>query len=320
MRIKGVPLPSGMGLSEFLKKSKEGAQDAMYGSLANPHATDIAGRSFVLDKLNNFMNLENFPGNQLTSTDVIQALNAADYGNSIGRILQNANPNNTGDDLLMNINALEDASYELGLPMKQVAENPSSLTNSQLLTLLSNTQPQLYSALTESTSEPDSIIDNWDLNNARDTIGRGYDPDLILETADSLTEDGWGPDNQDILRALENTSLVADNDFNQNKLFPSDFSPYVVNKNDIINHDTGEITSMRDENYFSPDNLESPAVLSAEFFNSLSDEDLLKQAILNDSYQIGDSDYTIGNLKANGMSDEQLLEFLRNLTNKGYKI
>lgn len=315
MRIKGVPLPSGMGLSEFLKKSKEGAQDALYGSLSNPHATDIAGRSFILDKLNNFMNLENIPGNQLTSTDVIQALNAADYGNPIGKVLQNVNPNDTNDDLVMNINALEDASYELGLPMKQMVENPSSLTDSQLLTLLSNTQPQLYSALTEDISEPGSMFDGASptdsmfgyMDNARDVVGRGYDPDLILETADSLAEDGWGPNNQDILRALENTSLLADNDFNQNKLFPSDFSPYIAYGNDIINHDTGEVVAM-------------PGRLSSGYDDTLPNAIKSAAAILANNRQIGDSDYTIDDLRANGMSDEQLLEFLRNLSNKGYKI
>ena len=185
----------------------------------------------------------------------------------------------------------------------------SKLTPEQLLEILKTQSPEMYSALTEPISSPGHWSDgenpmDYYSNSMSDVLNRGYDPNLIVNRALS------GPnlfDDNDQNRILFQLDQIGTGLVHPDNGFPSDnvdsvMRPFTIageEYNDSLEDIMSNLTS-EDYEYF-------PAAASA-------------QAILADNRQIGDSDYTIDDLRANGMSDEQLLEFLRNLTNKGYKI
>lgn len=209
MKIKGMQLPPGMGLSEFLKKAKEGMQDDIYGALANPiiQSEDmIPERIALLERLNNNLGFDTMPESALTQTDIRRAIDAATFGSLEGNLNAKASFNDLigkyEDPTLQALNNMRDEGIAFHIPMWQTSQNEY------------------------------------------------FDPQFDL-------------------------SLIL------NKVFPSDVSPYGYNDEAkwIENNDTGEITS--ELGYLSPNNDEPPAVASAELFNSLSDEDLLKLLLKN---------------------------------------
>lgn len=146
MRINGIQFPPGMGLSEFLKLSKEGMQDYTYGSLANPIAQSedlIPERMNLLQNLNNELNLENIPGDQITESMIRDALNKATYGNTFGNIFAQQSHQNMIDNGV--VDNLEYLSSETGLPIWQLNQNNvpitsdlDNLSDEELLKLLMN--------------------------------------------------------------------------------------------------------------------------------------------------------------------------------------
>ena len=164
----------------------------------------------------------------------------------------------------------------------------SKLTPEQLLELLKTQSPELYNALTTPVYDPYNrlgLYDNAkfpfydpdpmsDLGFGEDlvnTIGRGYDPNLMVEDAHKYYPDS-------VLHHLRVTS----DDLQLPREFPSDvYDIWSSVGSNILNNDTGEITSF--PGYYNPDGTEPPAVASAELFNSLSDEDLLNLLPKDDS-------------------------------------
>ena len=145
------------------------------------------------------------------------------------------------------------------------------------------TDEQLLEYIKNTSPEMLQYIDTLSTPNMLEGLRRGYDPNIMLDKINKTASVAAYPDNfiENVdYGYLEDSGLAS---INGNSYFPSD--------------DVGLPFDIHDY----------PAYDSA-------------QAILANNRQIGDSDYTIDDLRANGMSDTQLLELLRNLTNKGYKI
>lgn len=144
----------------------------------------------------------------------------------------------------------------------------SKLTPEQLLELLKTQSPEMYSALTtpvyadwlNSESEGvDPMADHLDYrNDLKDTIGRGYDPNLIVEDAHKQPLFELNPTDE-ILYQLSNAAPGSDSYLGS---FPSD------------NIDISTIKNYKQL---------PPAYLSAQIFNGMSDEDLLNLLPKDDS-------------------------------------
>ena len=163
----------------------------------------------------------------------------------------------------------------------------SKLTPEQLLELLKTQSPEMYNALTTPVHDPydelHAIYGNKkfhffdpdpmsDLGFGEDlvnTIGRGYDPNLIVEDAHKEYPDS----------ILYNLRVTSD-DLQIPREFPSD-NFWEDTPDGILNTLTGKITSFPE--YYNPDGTEPPAVASAELFNALTDEDLLNLLPKDDS-------------------------------------
>lgn len=160
----------------------------------------------------------------------------------------------------------------------------SNLTIEQILELLKQSAPELHQALTTPISQAKySEYGKLPLevpgvaNDLKLIFSNGYDPGLMQEFGKN-NETPYLNDTQGTLiqSLFQYPKAGASTD-----AFPSDESPYYYNDdaNWIENLDTGEITS--ELGYLSPNTDEPPAVASAELFNSLSDEDLLKLLLKN---------------------------------------
>ena len=206
MKIKGMQLPPGMGLSEFLKKAKEGMQDDIYGALSNPTMQSedmLPDRMAWLEELNTNLGFDTLPESAISQTDIRKLIDLATYGNLNKKVNSTVNlkdPVEAYDDpTLQALGSMVDEGEALNIPMWQTS------------------QQEFHS------------------------------------------------DTQDLLDYLNNT-------------FPSDRgSVWASMGSNILNNNTGEITSS--PGYYNPDGTEPPAVASAELFNALTDEDLLKLLI-----------------------------------------
>ena len=136
----------------------------------------------------------------------------------------------------------------------------SKLTPKQLLEILKTQSPRMYDALSTPLDypeefpfyDPDPMSDLGFDKDLINTVGRGYDPNLIVE--DSLRNTPWHLKNDyrsnvDVLRQLRDVSNDLGNPVTG---FPSDGYDPGINRSDY------------------------PAAESANFFNRFSDEDLLK--------------------------------------------
>ena len=89
MKINGIPFPSGMTLTDFFKKSKQGQLDSITGALSNPNLTEDNGRlEFFTEALNpdtTIANPEKFTINT-SNVNVVDALNNATDGNAFADV------------------------------------------------------------------------------------------------------------------------------------------------------------------------------------------------------------------------------------------
>lgn len=135
----------------------------------------------------------------------------------------------------------------------------------QLLEYLKTASPEMYSTLTDPMLHPGEFSDgeipiqeDSDMfgykQHLQNTVGRGYDPNLIVEDGKDLAKIYSDNSEQDaILSALQ----MADPTMPQREEFPSDFSDLPF------------------------EGWQYPAYDSAQVFNNLSDEDLLKLLLKN---------------------------------------
>lgn len=85
MRINGVPFPSGMTLTDFFAKAKQGQLDSITGALSNPNLTEDNGRlDFFTEALNPNTAVANPEKFTINTNDmhVVDALNNATDGNA----------------------------------------------------------------------------------------------------------------------------------------------------------------------------------------------------------------------------------------------
>ena len=173
----------------------------------------------------------------------------------------------------------------------------SNLTLEQLLGLLKQNAPRLSNDMTNMFDG--KIRPNYypDIINS---IRKGYDVGLMEDTYSDLASEFYDPETgnpkemglspsdlvnhqyfipgeknpfSDGFLADKNENPLGGGSFAYYNPFPSDMD-WLSKNGDIINDYTGEITSS--PGYYSPDGTEPPAVASAELFNALTDEDLLK--------------------------------------------
>ena len=204
----------------------------------------------------------------------------------------------------------------------------SKLTPEQLLEMLKQGAPNLSNGMANIFSDE---IYSENYPNLINSVAKGYDVGLMEDTYSDIASRFYNPETGEPANPGLSPADLVDfhygvpgeaNPFSHpiwrydgNPLgggdieaeFPSSVTPYAIYNSDLLNTSTGEIVAM-------------PGRLSTGYSDTLPDAVKSAAAILANNRQIGDSDYTIDDLRANGMSDEQLLEFLRNLTNKGYKI
>lgn len=155
----------------------------------------------------------------------------------------------------------------------------SKLTPEQLLELLKTQSPEMYNALTTPLYypeefpfyEPDPMSDLKFGKDLTNTIGRGYDPNLMVEDARRGRLYSSTPE-ADILSQLRTVSSVLDDptdkyefpsdEMNQERVAPIGFV------DNVIDDYLPDYDDYFEENY--------PAYGASRYFNKVSDEDLLK--------------------------------------------
>lgn len=176
----------------------------------------------------------------------------------------------------------------------------SKLTPEQLLELLKQGAPRLSNDMANMFS---GEIYPEDYPNLINSIAKGYDVGLMEDTYSDVASRFYNPETGEPANPGLSPADIVDFRYG----VPGEANPF---NHPIWENDGNPLGGGGIETGFPSDLPLSetyPATASA-------------QAILANNRQIGDSNYTIDDLKANGMSDGQLLEFLRNLSSKGYKI
>lgn len=206
----------------------------------------------------------------------------------------------------------------------------SKMTDAQLLQYLSEYAPRLHGDMYDAL---EGRVPYYKYPNIMNSLAKGYDPALMEQyrnnladrvydyesktikpdyaayipnyaTTASLTNDAYKVPGEYNRFAAPIVNTINQRNFQSMPQFPSDLGNYEMSNNDLMNSQTGEIVAS--PGYFSPNSDMQPAELSAA-------------AMLANNRQIGDSDYAIDDL-LKYMSNEELVAFLRNLTNKGYNI
>ena len=153
----------------------------------------------------------------------------------------------------------------------------SQMNIQQLLGYLKTQSPRMYDALSTPVYDPeefpfydpDPMSDLGFDKDLMNTIGRGYDPNLIVE--DSLRDTPWYLKNDyrsnvDVLRQLRDVSNDSGNPVTE---FPSDsYNPLISYEEGYPGITVAEASGINKSDY--------PAAESANFFNRFSDENLLK--------------------------------------------
>ena len=153
----------------------------------------------------------------------------------------------------------------------------SQMNIQQLLEYLKTQSPRMYDALSTPVYDPeefpfydpDPMSDLGFDKDLMNTIGRGYDPNLMVE--DALRDTPWYLKNDyrsnvDVLRQLRDVSNDSGNPVTE---FPSDsYDPLIFYEEEYPGTTVAETSGINRSDY--------PAAESANFFNRFSDEDLLK--------------------------------------------
>lgn len=147
----------------------------------------------------------------------------------------------------------------------------------QLLEHLKTQSPRMYDALSTPLYypeefpfyEPDPMSDLGFDKDLMNTVGRGYDPNLMVEDALHDTpwylKNGYGS-NVDVLRQLRDVSNDLDNPVTG--FASDDYDPLISYEEEYPGIAVAEASGINSSGY--------PAAESANFFNRFSDEDLLK--------------------------------------------
>ena len=178
-----------------------------------------------------------------------------------------------------------------------------------LLSVLKQQSPEMYKDLTSPMGlGPYSPLDmpfetpfyTTPLNDLRNTVGRGYDPNLIMQQ-EVASNDNSQLDTIAKLAVANPMNSMDTLEGNPDYFYSDSVLDGTVPRTAVFDPENG--------GWDNPIDLSTvPAYASAQQF------------ISGGVPRIGNSDYTIDDLRRNGMSEPDILALIRRLANQGYEI